>query len=62
VNVLALRAEAADPHAPAGFRYPDTGHWLIQNGLRGEEVVVREAGPFGPSTRSLCSAWPSRSR
>ncbi len=29
---------------PANVRYPETGHWLIRNGL-GPDVVVREAGP-----------------
>ena len=29
---------------PANVCYPDTGHWLVRNGL-GPDVVVREAGP-----------------
>ena len=27
---------------PANVCYPDTGHWLIRNGLGGDDVVVRE--------------------
>jgi uncharacterized cupin superfamily protein len=30
---------------PANVCYPDTGHWLIRNGLGRDEVVVRETGP-----------------
>jgi uncharacterized cupin superfamily protein len=32
---------------PANVCYPDTGHWLIRNGLGRGEVAVREAGPVG---------------
>ena len=32
---------------PANVWYPDTGHWLIRNGLGRNEVVVRETAP-GP--------------
>jgi len=37
---------------PANVCYPDTGHWLIRNGLGRDEVVVRETGPGG-ALRSL---------
>jgi hypothetical protein len=85
VNALALRQEAADPHAPTGFLYraaklgplldvralflsttglpanvcyPDTGHWLIRNGLGRDEVVVRETGPVAANTASSGVAGP----
>ena len=41
---------------PANVCYPDTGHWLIQNGLGREEVVVRETGPPGASTATYGAA------
>ena len=37
---------------PANVCYPDTGHWLIRNGLGRDEVVVRETGPVGANTAS----------
>jgi uncharacterized cupin superfamily protein len=43
---------------PANVCYPDTGHWLIRNGLGPDEVVVREAGPVGASTASSGAAGP----
>jgi uncharacterized cupin superfamily protein len=30
---------------PANVCYPDTGHWLIRNGLGSDEVVLHETGP-----------------
>jgi hypothetical protein len=32
---------------PANGRYPDTGHWLIRNGLGRDEVVRCDAGRLG---------------
>ena len=29
---------------PANVCYPETGHWLIRNGLGQDDVVVRETG------------------
>jgi len=29
---------------PANVCYPDTGHWLLRNGLGWDDVVVRETG------------------
>ena len=43
---------------PANVCYPDTGHWLIQNGLGRDEVVVRETGPVGANTASSGMARP----
>jgi hypothetical protein len=31
---------------PATICYPDTGHWLIRNGLGQDDVLLREAGPL----------------
>jgi uncharacterized cupin superfamily protein len=33
---------------PANVCYPDTGHWLIRNGLGRDEVLVRETGQSAP--------------
>jgi uncharacterized cupin superfamily protein len=33
---------------PANVCYPDTGHWLLRNGLGQDEVVVRETAPQRP--------------
>src|SRR5207248_11229168 len=43
---------------PANVCYPDTGHWLIRNGLGRDEVVVRETGPVGANTASSGVAGP----
>jgi uncharacterized cupin superfamily protein len=43
---------------PANVCYPDTGHWLIRNGLGGDDVVVRETGPVGANTASSGVAGP----
>ena len=43
---------------PANVCYPDTGHWLIRNGLGRDEVVVRETGPAGADTASSGVAGP----
>jgi uncharacterized cupin superfamily protein len=43
---------------PANVCYPDTGHWLIRNGLGHDEVVVRETGPVGASTARSGVAGP----
>src|SRR5918912_2322152 len=34
---------------PPNVCYPDTGHWLIRNGLGPDEVVVRETGQLEAS-------------
>ena len=47
---------------PANVCYPDTGHWLIRNGLGLDEVVVREAGPLQANTRSSGVAGPEEVR
>ena len=44
---------------PANVCYPDTGDWLIRNGLGRDEVVVRETGPLGADTASSGAARPS---
>jgi uncharacterized cupin superfamily protein len=43
---------------PANVCYPDTGHWLMRNGLGPDEVVVRETGPVGATTASSGVAGP----
>jgi uncharacterized cupin superfamily protein len=43
---------------PANVCYPDTGHWLIRNGLGRDEVVVRETGPLEANTASSGVAGP----
>jgi uncharacterized cupin superfamily protein len=44
---------------PANVCYPDTGDWLIRNGLgRDEVVVVRETGPVRANTASSEVAGP----
>jgi uncharacterized cupin superfamily protein len=45
---------------PANVCYPDTGHWLIRNGLGRDEVVVRESGSRGdgPIRRALRARRP----
>jgi uncharacterized cupin superfamily protein len=43
---------------PANVCYPDTGHWLIRNGLGRDEVAVRETGPLGANTTSSGVAGP----
>jgi uncharacterized cupin superfamily protein len=43
---------------PANVCYPDTGHWLIRNGLGRNEVVVRETSPVGTNTASSGAAEP----
>jgi uncharacterized cupin superfamily protein len=35
---------------PANVCYPDTGHWLIRNGLGPDEVLVRETVPLAGNT------------
>ena len=45
---------------PANVCYPDTGHWLIRNGL-GPDVVAREAGPLR-SEHGLSSHDPDAQR
>jgi uncharacterized cupin superfamily protein len=37
---------------PANVCYPDTGHWLIRNGLGRDELLVRKTGPVGANTAS----------
>jgi uncharacterized cupin superfamily protein len=41
--VRALRVSTTG--LPANVCYPDTGHWLLRNGLDRDEVVVRETDP-----------------
>ena len=43
---------------PANACYPDTGRWLIRNGLGRDDVVVREIGPLGPNTANSGVAGP----
>ena len=43
---------------PANFCYPDTGQWLIRNGLDRDAVAVRETGPAGADTASSGAAGP----
>ena len=43
---------------PANVCYPDTGQWLIRNGLGRDEVVVRETGPLEANTASSGVAGP----
>ena len=42
---------------PANVCYPDTGHWLIRNGLGPDEVVVRETGPLVVTLHKTLAAW-----
>jgi hypothetical protein len=50
-------ADAARPSVP-NVCDPDTGHWLIRNGLGRDDVVVRETGPVGADTASSEVAGP----
>ena len=43
---------------PANVCYPDSGHWLIRNGLGRDEVVVHETGPLGANAASSGVAGP----
>ncbi len=45
-DVRALRLSTTG--LPANVCYPDTGRWLIRNGLGRDDVVVREEGPPDP--------------
>ena len=43
---------------PANVCYPDTGHWLIRNGLGRDELAVRETGPGGANSAGSGVAEP----
>jgi len=43
---------------PANACYPDTGHWVIRNGLGRDEVVVRETGRLGADTTAFVVSEP----
>ena len=43
---------------PANVCYPDTGHWLIRNGLGQDDVVVRETGRVEANTATSGVAGP----
>ena len=43
---------------PANVCYPDTGRWLIRNGLGRDELVMRETGPLAANTASSGVAGP----
>ncbi|MDP8910665.1 MAG: hypothetical protein M3M94_01205 [Actinomycetota bacterium] len=67
VNALALRAEAADPHAPTGFRYraAKLGPLLGADRLDGTVVDLDPGEGSEPyhyvmGGRSGCWSWPDR--
>jgi uncharacterized cupin superfamily protein len=41
---------------PANVCYPDTGHWLLRNGLDRDDLVVRETGPAGTTTSRVAGS------